>query len=84
MPIYDYYVHCLYIYKQSEEELQQTLADVNRAADLGDPELTGDVIVIARFLVKNNLLGGIVGSMGARPWDLTPRAMRLQLINIKI
>ena len=50
--------------QQSEEELQQTLAEVNRAADLGDPDLTGDAIIVASFLVKNNLLGGIVGAMG--------------------
>ena len=46
--------------QQSEEELQQTLADVHRAANLGDPELTGDAMIVVRFLVKNNLLGGVV------------------------
>ena len=40
--------------QQTEEELQQTLADINRAAVLGDPELTVDAIMIAKFLVKNN------------------------------
>ena len=46
--------------QQSEEELQKTLADVHRAANLGDPELTGDAMIVVRFLVKNNLLGGVV------------------------
>ena len=50
--------------QQSEEELQQTLADVHRAANLGDPELTGDAMIVVRFLVKNNLLGGVVRQIG--------------------
>ena len=39
---------------QNEEELQQTIGDVNRvrAENLNDPELTGDAVIIARYLEK--------------------------------
>jgi hypothetical protein len=56
--------------QQTEEELQQPLADISRAADLGDPELTRDAVIIARFLVKNNLLGASsVGALGLNTMD---------------
>ena len=51
--------------QQTEEELQQTLEGVNRAANPRDPELTGDAVIIARYLVKNNLLGGLARSVEA-------------------
>ena len=49
--------------QQSEEELQQTMADIQRAANLGDPEIKPDSVIVARFLVKNNRLGGVVSQM---------------------
>ena len=43
--------------QQNEEDHQQTLGDVNWAENLRDLELTGDAVIIERYLVKNNLLG---------------------------
>jgi len=49
--------------QQSEEELQETLADIQRAISLGDPDIKPDSVVLARFLSKNNLLGEVVNKM---------------------
>ena len=49
--------------QQSEEELQETLADMQRAISLGDPDVKPDSVVLARFLSKNKLLGEVVNKM---------------------